>query len=168
MDAISGLPFDVDIIAKGLEERIGSEIILGVYASGRALLGNKRIGEITDMPVPTYDEARRYLVLGDEGLERAHTETREWFKDKHCRAAFDALFDAARHAAMCFLCTENTRWGWLRRNLPSLFSIRFRQIINTLHITYWYEGNYPKERVEEEYRRWRSEVSRFIEDLERA
>jgi hypothetical protein len=39
--------------------------------------------------------------------------------------------------------------------------------INTLHIAYWYDGDYPQERVEEEFDRWHREVSAFIEGLRR-
>lgn len=68
---------------------------------------------------------------------------------------------------MTALAADDSRWGKLRRTLPKPFSERFRQIISTLHITYSYDGNYPKDQVDEEFYHWQNKVSQFIQDLER-
>jgi len=82
------------------------------------------------------------------------------------RNAFNGLFDAARMAAMCFLETEETRWGELRRQLPPPFNERFRQIIDALHVAYFYNDLYPTENISEAFERWHNEVVSFIDGLQ--
>jgi len=64
------------------------------------------------------------------------------------------------------LDTEEGRWGELRRQLPQPFSEQFRQFINTHHIAYWYEGDYPQDLVADEFERWHNEVVSFIDGLQ--
>ena len=97
--------------------------------------------------------------------ENARHATDEGLRDVHYRTAFNALFYAARSAAMTHLNTEQTRWGGLRRGLSQRHAETFRRFIDTLHVRYFYDGEYPREDVEGEYRRWRDEVNRFIEAL---
>jgi hypothetical protein len=78
---------------------------------------------------------------------------------------------------MAFLNTDQTRWGQsplikgvrglLRGQLPPPFNERFRQIIDILHVDYFYERVLP-ENIEAEYQRWRAIVLQFINDLEDA
>jgi hypothetical protein len=117
------------------------------------------------MPVPTFDQARLRLDAGDQYLEVARDATDEGLRDVHYRTAFNALFDAARSAAMTYLNAEQTRWGELRRGLPQRHAEAFRRFIDTLHVRYFYDGEYPRENVEGEYWHWRDEVSCFIEAL---
>ena len=46
--------------------------------------------------------------------------------------------------------------------------IDIRQIIDILHISYSYHGDYPKDSVDEEFERWRDLVEQFVDDLEQA
>ncbi len=80
----------------------------------------------------------------------------------------DKLFDIARNAAMAYLGSEQTRWGQLRRALPQPLWERFREVIDTLHISYGYDGEYPVDEVDEEFQRYRDLVERFVDDLEQA
>lgn len=50
--------------------------------------------------------------------------------------------------------------------LPSPHKEEFREITNTLHIEYFYGGNYPRERVEEEFQKWLGKVEEYINKLE--
>ena len=79
--------------------------------------------------------------------------------------AFNALFDAARYAAMTYLVTDETRWGNLTPRLPQPFSKQFRDFISYLHVRFSYDGLYPKDTVDETYQTWRAQVSAFIEEL---
>ena len=45
---------------------------------------------------------------------------------------------------------------------------RPREIIDTLHINYGYDGNYPIDDVDEEFQRCRDLVEQFVDDLEQA
>ena len=69
---------------------------------------------------------------------------------------------------MAYLSSEETRWGQLRRASPQPFSERFREIINTLHISFSYRNDYPIDGVDEEFQRRRNIVEQFVDDLERA
>ena len=91
-----------------------------------------------------------------------------YLKDDAYKDAFNKLFDVARNAAMAHLNSEQTRWGQLRRALPQPFSERFREIIDTLHISYGYHGDYPTDDVDEEFQRRRDLVEQFVDDLEQA
>lgn len=47
-------------------------------------------------------------------------------------------------------------------------SDRFREIIDTLYISFSYRGEYPIDDVDEEFQRYRDLVERFVDDLEQA
>ena len=168
-DAVADWPVKVDVVVREPGEPLGNWITLGVLATHRVLYGaGATIREVrVAMAVPTYDEARKIITVADHHLEDARDTTDDFFQDRYYRTAFNALFDAARSAAMTYLATEETRWGELRRGLPKPFSGQFREIANVLHVAYFYRGNYPRQDAEEEFRRWRDRVSRFIEALER-
>ena len=156
-------PVDVVVLRKGEKAR-GLTLALRV---GVLLWGDEGAVKetIENMPVPTLKDAHDWLDLARDALREGLTETDPDRQDKRFRNAFNLLFEAARVAAMWFLDTEEGRWGELRRQLPNPFSEQFRQFINTLHIAYWYDGDYPQERVEEEFERWRREVLAFIDGL---
>jgi hypothetical protein len=166
-DALGDEPSNVDLIIREPGDRIGDWIARGVCATGRVLYGDGETMKEArrDMPVPTFDQARLRLDAGDQYLEVARHATDEELRDVHYRTAFNALFDAARSAAMTYLNTEQTRWGELRRGLPQRHAEAFRRFIDTLHVRYFYDGDYPRGEVEGEYRHWRDEVNRFIEAL---
>ncbi len=67
---------------------------------------------------------------------------------------------------MTFLQTDNNRWGQVKGQLPKAFQTRFKEIIDTLHVLYHYDGNYPREDTRQEFERWRPSVNQFIDDLE--
>jgi hypothetical protein len=180
LDAVADGNLNVDIAVREPGERISDSLALAVCATHRVLYGNGETLQeaINFMPVPTYDDARDYLTLANRGVDVLHHEPQASLRDKAYRQAFDLLFHAAHHAAMTFLCTENPRWGELRRALPTSFSRRFRKIIDTLpkafgvgerseHIDYAYLGNYPKDRAADEFQHWQTEINQFVQDLER-
>jgi len=158
---------NVDLIIREPGDRMGDWIAWGVCATGRVLYGDgETMQEVRKgMPVPTFDQARLRLNAGDQYLENARHAADEELQDVHYRTAFNALFDAARSAVMTYLNTEQTRWGELRRGLPQRQAEVFRRFVDTLHVRYFYDGEYPHEDAEREYWRWRDEVNRFIEAL---
>lgn len=166
-DAVGGELASVDLIIREPGERIGDWIARGVCATGRVLYGDgETLQEAREaMPVPVYEEARERILVGDGFLEEAASAPNEIRRDILQRPAFNALFDAARSAVMTYLNTEQTRWGALRRELPAHHAETLRRFIDVLHVRYFYDGEYPRKDVEGEYRRWRDEVSRFIEAL---
>ena len=168
-DATADFPFPIDVIPQEMDGKMGRDIAAGVKAWSRLLYGDKDIVErmVNDMPVPTYDEARILLSNADTSLQIASTQTNSIVQEGWYRTAFNALFDCARLAAMTFLNTEQTRWGRLRGQLPSPFNERFRQIIDTLHVDYFYQRVLPAN-IESEYQHWRAIILQFINDLEDA
>lgn len=166
-EAVSDLPKPVDIVVLRRGER-AKGLVLALRA-GILLWGDVgAVKEATkDMPVPTLKDAHDWLALARDSLNEGFNETDPDRQDKRFRTAFNLLFEAARVAVMWFLDTEESRWGELRRQLPHPFSEQFRQFINTLHIAYWYDGDYPQDRVVEEFDRWHSEVLTFIDGLQR-
>ncbi|MCS7187294.1 MAG: hypothetical protein RMK89_10120 [Armatimonadota bacterium] len=166
-EAISDLPKPVDIVVFRRGER-AKGLALALRA-GVLLWGDvEAVKEATkDMPVPTFEQARRVAERARRYLEMGLSASDPVDRDMDIRNAFNGLFDAARMAAMCFLNTEESRWGELRRQLPSPFNEHFRQIIDTLHVAYFYNGLYPTENISEAFDRWQSEVSAFIEGLQR-
>jgi len=167
-DAVADWPVNVDVIVREPGQRIGDWIALGVLASQRVLYGDGSTIEEARiaMAIPTYEHARERLLNADQYLENGHNAPTEIQRDGHYRTAFNALFDAARMAAMTYLATEETKWGELRRALPAPHSEEFRRIVDVLHIAYFYRGDYPRQNTEGEFRRWRERVSRFIDALE--
>jgi hypothetical protein len=87
-------------------------------------------------------------------------------RDRHLRVAFDTLFHAARLASMIYLSTDIGRWELIGRKLTEPYKTIFNEFINTLHIKYFYNGEYPRENIEEEFSRWVRKVEEYISKLE--
>ena len=164
----SGQPFWVDLVVVEQGEQLGS-LSAAVRAFGRLVFGDEQaVQEVTkEVPVPTFDEARQVLEVGRTYLQIATQEPNPVRREAHYRNAFNALFDAARLAAMAFLLTEETRWGILADRLPDPFDQRFRSIIYDLHVAIFYRRELPLD-VEAEFERQRERVRQFIDDLEAA
>ena len=132
-----------------------------LYGSGKYVLEYaKRLGD------PTFEEARSALRVAQRMLKLALETEDPLDRDRLFREAFDSLFHAARIAAMTYLSTEVARWGLLKRMLPEPYSRQFKGFIDVLHIEYFYNGEYPKDRVKEEFDKWYRMVEEFIRSLE--
>ena len=168
LDAVADFPINVDVIARQPGEKIGDRIAWGIKAVGQVLSGEgKTIAEVMAVPAPTFERVRKIFYLADENFSNAQSAQDPDIKDEAYKDAFNKLFDVARNAAMAYLSSEQTRWGQLRRALPQPFSERFRDIIDTLHISFSYRGEYPADDVDEEFQRYRDIVEQFVDDLER-
>jgi len=165
-DAVSNLPKPVDIVVLRRGEK-AKGLALALRA-GVLLWGDvEAVKEATkNMPVPTFEQALRVANRARRYLEMGLNSSDPIDRDMDIRNAFNGLFDAARMAAMCFLETEETRWGELRRQLPPPFNERFRQIIDALHVAYFYNDLYPTENISEAFERWHNEVVSFIDGLQ--
>ena len=169
LDAVADFPINVDVIARQPGEKIGDRIAWGIKAVGQVLTGDgQTLEEVMEVPAPTFERVRKIFCTADEYLSNAQNAQDPYIKDDAYKDAFNKLFHVARNAAMAYLGSEQTRWGQLRRALPQPFSERFREIIDTLHINYSYEGNYPIDDVDEEFQRYRDLVEQFVDDLEQA
>lgn len=168
LDAVADYPQNVDVVPKEPGESIGADIALALVTFSRTLYGNglTRQEAMKTMPVPTFDQAIKLLTAADRDLERAHQESDPFYRDLDYRSAFNKLFDAARYAAMTFLATEETRWGYLPKKLPAPFNSQFREFITQLHVQFSYDGKYPKDCVDETFAEWRDKVRAFVDALE--
>ncbi len=167
-DATLDFPLPIDPVPHSIERPLGGNLAASVVAWGRLLYGDSKTVErmVKEMPIPTYQEARDLLSNADRALQLAPTETNPTLQEGWIRTAFNALFDCARLAAMAYLNTDQTRWGELRRQLPEPYREQFRQIINHLHIDFFYDRALPTP-VEAEYQKWRDVVFQFIDNLEK-
>jgi len=163
---VLNLPFDVDVVVKGEDEKLRDDFAHQILGAFEVLYGDgKYLSKMTKNFDPSFEEA--YAVLRkakrdmDSVKELEGKEDREW----SIRVAFNGLFHAARVAAMTYLAVENSRWGRLKRRLPSPYKEEFESFINVLHIDYFYNGNYP-ENYEEAFEKWHKKVEDFIRRLE--
>jgi len=83
-------------------------------------------------------------------------------RDRLVREAFDGLFHAARLASMVYLSTEVARWGAIKAQLPHLHKVAFDNFIKTLHLKYFYNGEYPRDRIEGELKRWLKLTEEYV------
>jgi hypothetical protein len=159
---------NVDVLVLSINDKPREELLRGVlgafkilYGSGEYLL--KYAKELGD---PTFEEAKSSLRVAASLFKLALETVNSLDRDRLYREAFDALFHAARIASMVYLSTETNRWGFIKRELPEQYKTSFNEFISTLHINYFYNGNYPKDRVKEEFYEWFRRVEAYINDLE--
>ncbi len=168
-DIFSGLDIGADVLVRTPEQPMGRDIAANVWLLGNVLFGTGETLKQAEvfMAVPTFDRAHKSLQTADDILALAQQKKDPILRDEHYRVAFDRLFDASRYAAMAFLSTANSRWGQLRHALPSPLNEQFRGFINTLHIQYSYDGNYPQQDPDSAFTQARQEVEQFIASLEK-
>jgi hypothetical protein len=166
-DTFSDLDLGVDVIVRTPGQLMGRDIATSVRLMGEVLYGNGQTLKEAEayMDVPTFERARITLETADTNLASAQ-QSSTLKKDEFYRVAFDRLFDAARYAVMAYLNTDNSRWGQLRGALSPPWNEQFRRLINTLHIQYSYDGNYPQDDPDGAFIKWRQEVEQFIQSLE--
>lgn len=159
---------NIDVIVLDLNKKPKEGFIRGVlgafkilYGSGEYLLKyTKTLGD------PTFEEAKTSLKAAKDYIELAERTSDALLKDRHAREAFDSLFHAVRIASMTYLSTEVSKWGLIRRMLPEPYRSEFSEFIDVLHIEYFYNGNYPKDKIKEEFDRWCAKAEEFIKKLE--
>jgi hypothetical protein len=162
------LPVNIDILVFSVDEKPSEGLLRGVLGAFKILYGSgehlfKYARELGD---PTFEEAKSSLRVASSLLKLALETANPLDRDRLCREAFDALFHAARIASMVYLSTDVSRWGSIRRGLPEPHRASFDEFISTLHINYFYNGNYPKDRVKEEFDKWFSKVEAYVNSLQ--
>ena len=167
-DTFSDSDLGVDVIVRTPGQQMGRDIAASVRLMGEVLYGTGKTLKEAEvyMDIPTYDRARKSLQTAEANFISAQQANDPVLKDEFYRIAFDRLFDAARYAVMAYLNTDNSRWGQLRSALSHPLNEQFRRLINTLHIQYSYDGNYPQADPDSAFAQWRQEVGQFIQNLE--
>jgi len=158
---------NVDLIIRETCEQIEGSIAIGIKSTGCILYGNgDSLKSILNVPVITLERIQKSLHRADDIFLSADNETDADIKDEVYRDSFDKLFDATRLAVMAYSNREKALLGNFCWSLPEVFRRKFDDIINALHIEYSDNGNYPKDNVVGEFKRWRNIVEQFIKDLE--
>jgi len=164
---ILDLSFDVDVVVEEVGGELKESFALHVIGSYEVLYGSgEHLAEMVGQFNPNFEEARSYLRGAKEILELARRSEDEYDQDMYIRMAFNGLFHAARTASMAYLATEESRWGKIKRELPSPYKGQFETFIRVLHLKYFYDGKYPED-FEVEFEGWCKEVEDFVRELER-
>jgi len=160
--------FNVDVLVFQLDEKIREELLRGVIGAHEILHGSGEIllGLAKTLGDPTFDDAKSSIKVSKGLMELYKVEEDPTTRDRLVREAFDSLFHASRLASMTYLSTEVTRWGVIKAQLPHPYRTTFDNFIKTLHIKYFYNGEYPRDRIEEEFKRWLKLVEDYMGTLE--
>jgi len=160
--------FNVDVVVFEVDKAPAPDFLRNVLGAFQVLYGDgksilKYVGILGD---PTFDEAMSSLrvanILMDKALETENTLDR----DRLIREAFDALFHAARMASMTYLSIELAGWGVVRRGMPEPYKGELEAFISIIHLKYFYNGEYPKDSVQEEFSNWLKRVEEYVNKLE--
>jgi predicted nucleotidyltransferase len=159
---------NVDILVFNINEKPRKELLIGILGAFKILYGSGEylLRYAKDLGDPTFEEAKSSLRIASSLLKLALETEDPLDKDRLCREAFDALFHAARIASMVYLSTEISKWGFIKKELPEPYRRNFNEFINTLHINYFYNGNYPKDKVKDEFQKWFKKVEEYVNSLE--
>lgn len=169
--AVGDLLFDVDVVVTKVGESLDGSFAWQVLGAHRVLYGDgsclrEAASHLRNPPSPNpFEEAWTAIETAKRYVKDAEEAPNEALKDAHIRDAFNKLFHAARLASMAYLATDETRWGRVKRMLPSEFEDEFQDFIDTLHVDYFYYGKYPKERIKEEFEIWLEKVKDYVKHL---
>jgi len=169
LDAVADLDFKfwVDLVVEDINEPLGN-LAGGVLYSNKVLYGDGSIlREVTkNMAKVTYKEAKAELQNAEAILKLGLEIKDKLRKDHFFKSAFNSLFHAVRIASMVYLSTDEKRWGEVKKMLPHPYQQEFENYISTLHVKYFYDGKYPKDKVKEEFNLWYNKVKDYIKSLE--
>ena len=176
-DCLMGLPFDVDILVKEVGVKLVDDLAIQVRGAYKVLYGDGRyLHEATDGALnrlverlranPTFEEARSCIRRSKRNMRLAFQVKNAVDRDGHIRDAFNQLAHACRIASLTYLSIEGLGWRGITRRLPSPLKKRFRAVFSKLHVEYFYDGSYPKERAREEFDKWLKKVDEYVKELE--
>ncbi|MDA8065811.1 MAG: hypothetical protein M0031_09985 [Thermaerobacter sp.] len=163
----------VDLVLRRPGERIRG--LARAITAGRALWGGG--GTIAEASqffqegggiVSSFVEAMSWLKGAEHRIQSAIAVDDANLKDIEYKQAFDALFQAARVAALTYLGWDQTNWGGVAHELPWPYNRDFREMIGTLHVAYAYDGNYPKDPqlAIMEFDEWKTKVETLVKELQ--
>lgn len=165
---LENVPFNVDVVIFEVGRKFRQDLIRSVLGAFKILYGDGRFllkyAEV--LGDPTFDEAKSSLRVASLIMKLALETENQLDRDRLIREAFDSLFHAARIASMVYLSTDVGRWGLIKRKLPEPYKSRFDDFINILHVKYFYNREYPKDKAKEEFDLWLNRVKRYVNRLE--
>ncbi len=167
LGALDGLDLTdhVDVVVLEAGEPLKG-LALGILGANKILYGEGAClrAAVKDFD-PSFDEAWAALETSKGNLKMGFSAKDPAVKDRYIRMAFNELAHAARMAALAYLAREELGWKGIEDALPSGYRKEFYQFFKTLHIEYFYHGNYPGQ-VEEEFSSWAKRVENYIKRLE--
>lgn len=160
--------FNIDVLVFQLDEKMREELLRGVIGAYEVLHGSGEtlLRLAKDLGDPTFDDAKSSIIVSKGLMELYRAEEDPATRDRLVRKAFDGLFHAARLVSMAYLSTEVARWGVIKAKLPHSHKLSFDNFIKILHIKYFYNGEYPRDRVEGEFKRWLKLTEEYMDKLE--
>jgi len=166
LDCLDDFDFDCDVVVREAGDKVKSGFACNILGAFEVLYGEGGyLKEMTADFEPRFREAKSYIRGAKEDMGMAGRGKDEDDRDRRIKTAFNSLFHAARLAAMNYLATENTRWDDIKRRLPQPYRNEFKEFINTLHVDYFYNGNYPSN-YEEAFEKRYEKVEEFVSNLE--
>ncbi len=170
LDSLADLnfPYWIDIVVNRANEPLNG-LANEVLYFNKILYGDRRyLMEATkDATNPDYEEAKAELKIAKAHLKDAQSTKDDILKDRYMRHAFNSLFHAARIVSMAYLSMGKATWGEVKKGLKFPYKAEFEKFISTLHVKYFYDGNYPKDKIKEEFELWYNKVKDYIENLEK-
>ena len=160
--------FNVDVLVFEINKTPRQDLLRSILGAFKVLYGNGKylLEYVKTLTDPTFDEARSSLRIAFSLMKLAFETKNQLDKDRSIREAFDSLFHAAKIASMVYLSIEVSRRGLIKKELPEPYKNKFNEFINILHIKYFYNGEYPKEKIKEEFNLWFNKVKEYINELE--
>jgi len=162
-------PFNVDVLVLNTNKAPKPDLLRSILGAFKILYGDGRylLEYAKTLGDPTFDESTTSLKAAADYMSLAKATEDPLLKDRHIREAFDALFHATRLASMVYLSIEISRWGLVKRRLPKQYRRDFETFIEILHLKYLYNGEYPREGVEEEFQTWLKKVQEYVGNLKK-
>lgn len=167
LGALNGLDLthDVDMIVHQTGEALKG-LTLGVLGANRILYGEGiYLRESSKGFDPSFAEAWAALETSKGNLKMGLSTKDSAVKDRYIRMAFNELAHAARMASLAYLAKDELGWKGIEHGLPSGYRREFEGFFRTLHVEYFYHGNYPL-KVEQEFSSWAERVEVYIRRLE--
>lgn len=163
-----GVPFNVDVVVLEVGKAPARDLLRNILGAFKVLHGDGKsiLDYIETLGDPTFEEARSSIRVANILMDQALKTENKLDRDRLIREAFDALFHAARTSSMTYPSTEVGRWGLIRRSIPEPYRSEFEASISVLHLKYFYNGEYPKDRVEEEFSNWFRKVEGYVHKME--
>jgi len=160
--------FNVDLLVFEVGKIPREDLLKGILGSFKVLYGEGKLllEYAKSLGDPSFEEAKASLKAAADYFELSKRSVDPLVKDRHIRGAFDALFHASRIASMVYLSVNVGRWGFIRKELPEQHKTMFNNFINILHVKYFYNGEYPKENLENEFNKWFKKVKEYVSKLE--
>jgi len=162
------VPFNVDVVVLEVGKAPARDFLRNVLGAFKVLYGDGKsiLKFVEKLGDPTFDEAMSSLRVANILMDQALKIENMLDRDRLIREAFDALFQAARMASTTYLSIDVGRWGLIKSSLPEPYKGEFEAFISILHLEYFYNGEYPKDRVEDEFSSWLKKVKEYVQRLE--